>query len=102
MDYGFRFQSVGAFLCGIRHTRPRDNSTVWPSVRAGAAMSTTRPDALDRRGVMWGLVAVAVSVVLVVLGSAGLRWFDAALVGYLFGTLLAIFGVTYRYAVWLR
>lgn len=57
---------------------------------------------LDRRGVTWGAVAVAIALVLVVLGSAGLRWFDAALVGYLFGTLFAIFGVTYRYAVWLR
>src|SRR5215471_19507326 len=65
-------------------------------------MPATRPEALDRRGVLWGVVAVAVSVLLVVFGSAGLRWFDAALVGYLFGTLFAIFGVTYRYAVWLR
>ena len=61
-----------------------------------------RSDTLDRRGVAWGLVAVAVAVVLVIAGSGGLRWFDAALVGYLFGTLFAIFGVTYRYAVWLR
>ena len=57
---------------------------------------------LDRRGVTWGVIAVAIALVLVVFGSAGLRWFDAALVGYLFGTLFAIFGVTYRYAVWLR
>jgi len=62
----------------------------------------SRPETLDRRGVTWGLVAVLVTLVLVLLGSAGLRWFDAALVGYLFGTLFAIFGVTYRYAVWLR
>src|SRR5262249_38798087 len=61
-----------------------------------------RSETLDRRAVAWGLVAVAVAVVLVILGSGGLRWFDAALVGYLFGTLFAIFGVTYRYAVWLR
>jgi hypothetical protein len=61
-----------------------------------------RPRALDPRGVTWGVVAVVVALVLVVVGSAGLRWFDAALVGYLFGTLFAIFGVTYRYAVWLR
>src|SRR6516164_2327595 len=61
-----------------------------------------RSETLDRRAVAWGLVAVAVAVVVVILGSGGLRWFDAALVGYLFGTLFAIFGVTYRYAVWLR
>ena len=60
------------------------------------------PTTLDRRGITWGAIAVAIALVLVVFGSAGLRWFDAALVGYLFGTLFAIFGVTYRYAVWLR
>jgi hypothetical protein len=65
-------------------------------------VKTPTTDTLDRRGVVWGVVAVAIALVLVVFGSAGLRWFDAALVGYLFGTLFAIFGVTYRYAVWLR
>ncbi len=55
-----------------------------------------RPANLDRRGVTWGLLAVVVALVLLVLGSSGLRWFDAALVGYLFGTLFAIVGVTYR------
>ena len=49
----------------------------------------TRPHTLDRRGVTWGAIAVAIALVLVVFGSAGLRWFDAALVGYLFGTLFA-------------
>ncbi len=57
---------------------------------------------LDRGAVGWGLVAVAVALVLVAAGSGGLRWFDAALVGYLVGTLFAIFGTVYRYRVWLR
>ena len=57
---------------------------------------------LDRRGVVWGSVAVAVVVALTFLGSERLVWFDAALVGYLFGTIFAVFGVVYRYAVWLR
>ncbi|HSK23996.1 MAG TPA: hypothetical protein VK906_12505 [Egicoccus sp.] len=57
---------------------------------------------LDRRGTLWGLLAVALTLVLVVLGSSGLTWFDAALIGYLFGTLFAIFGVAYRYTVWLQ
>jgi hypothetical protein len=48
------------------------------------------------------LVAVAIALALVLLGSAGLTWFDAALVGYLFGTLFAIFGTVYRYRVWLQ
>lgn len=51
---------------------------------------------------MWGALAVAVALALGALGSGGLRWFDAALAGYLLGTLFAIFGTVYRYCVWLR
>ena len=59
-------------------------------------------NALDRRGVTWGLVAVAIVVALTFIGSDQLVWFDAALVGYLFGLIFAAFGIVYRYAVWLR
>jgi nitrate reductase gamma subunit len=52
--------------------------------------------------VIWGLVGVAVVVAITFLGSGSLEWFDAALVGYLFGTIFAVFGVTYRYTVWVR
>jgi nitrate reductase gamma subunit len=47
-------------------------------------------------------VAVAIVVALTFIGSERLVWFDAALVGYLFGLVFAVFGVVYRYAVWLR
>jgi len=57
---------------------------------------------IDRRAATWGIVAVLVAVAIAVLGSGNLRWFDAALVGYLFGTLFAIFAVVYRYLIWLR
>ncbi len=57
---------------------------------------------LDRTALTWGVLAVMVTLGLVVLGSSGLTWFDAALVGYLFGTLFAIFGTVYRYVTWLR
>jgi hypothetical protein len=57
---------------------------------------------IDRRAAAWGVAAVLVALAIAVLGSGNLRWFDAALVGYLFGTLFAIFGVVYRYLVWLR
>jgi hypothetical protein len=33
-------------------------------------------------------------------GSRGLRYFDAALVGYATATVFLAFGVTYRYATW--
>ncbi len=62
----------------------------------------TRPQVagLDRRGLLAGLAFVVVLLALVYVGSQGLRWFDAALSGYLMGTLLATFAVAYRYVVW--
>ncbi|HLF39833.1 MAG TPA: MFS transporter [Acidimicrobiia bacterium] len=65
-------------------------------------MRRSRLAPIDRRAATWGVVAVVLAVALAVLGSGNLRWFDAALVGYLFGTFFAIFGVVYRYLVWLR
>lgn len=57
---------------------------------------------IDRRAATWGVIAVLVALAIAVLGSGNLRWFDAALVGYLFGTFFAVFAVVYRYLVWLR
>ncbi len=57
---------------------------------------------LDRRGVGWGLVGVAVTLAITFVGSDGLLWFDAALIGYLFGIIFMVFGVIYRYSVWVR
>src|SRR5215510_4165923 len=55
-----------------------------------------------RAAAVAGLIASAVLAGLVVLGSRNLNHFDAALVGYTFATLFAAFGITYRYAMWLR
>jgi len=63
---------------------------------------TRSHDRLDQRGVAWGAVGVAIVIALTFIGSDRLVWFDAALVGYLFGVVFAVFGVLYRYAVWLR
>lgn len=57
---------------------------------------------VDKQAATWGIVAVLIGLAVAVLGSGSLRWFDAALVGYLFGTLFAIFAVVYRYLIWLR
>jgi hypothetical protein len=57
---------------------------------------------LDRKGVLTGASLVVVLLVLVYVGSEGLRWFDAALAGYLVGTLLAVFATAYRYVVWIE
>jgi len=60
------------------------------------------PLGIDRRAATWGGIAVLVALALAVLGSGSLRWFDAALAGYLLGTLFAVFAVVYRYVVWAR
>jgi nitrate reductase gamma subunit len=57
---------------------------------------------LDRRAVVWALVGVAITLAITFLGSSELVWFDAALIGYLFGVVFMVFGVIYRYTVWLR
>jgi len=54
------------------------------------------------RAVFWAVTLTVVLVALVVIGSRNLAHFDAALVGYTFATLFATFGITYRYAMWLR
>jgi hypothetical protein len=57
----------------------------------------------DRRiAFLWGMLTAGALAGLIVLGSRNLNHFDAALVGYTFATLFATFGITYRYAMWLR
>ena len=51
---------------------------------------------------LWAALVTAVMARLIVLGSRNLTHFDAALVGYTFATLFAIFGITRRYALWLQ
>ncbi len=58
------------------------------------------PDTLRATG--WALGVTALLAVLIVVGSRDLEHFDAALVGYTFAVLFATFGLTYRYAMWLR
>ena len=50
----------------------------------------------------WALLFTSILAATIVYGSRRLDHFDAALVGYTFATLFATFGVTYRYAMWLR
>jgi hypothetical protein len=54
------------------------------------------------RAIFWATVFTAVLGASIVVGSRNLAHFDAALVGYTFATLFATFGITYRYAMWLR
>ncbi len=58
--------------------------------------------AVDRvRAGSWAALWTVVLAAAIVVGSRNLAHFDAALVGYTFATLFAVFGITYRYAMWL-
>ena len=50
----------------------------------------------------WATLVTAGLAAMIVVGSRNLQHFDAALVGYTFATLFAAFGISYRYAMWLR
>lgn len=50
----------------------------------------------------WATLAMLALAAAIVVGSRNLRNFDAALVGYTFATLFATFGISYRYAMWLK
>lgn len=54
------------------------------------------------RAAAWGCALTALLGALIVIGSRDLAHFDAALVGYTFATLFAVFGITYRYTMWLQ
>lgn len=50
----------------------------------------------------WGVLFTVLTGVAIKVGSRNLDHFDAALVAYTFATLFAVFGVTYRYSMWLQ
>ncbi|HEU0031883.1 MAG TPA: hypothetical protein VFQ53_14725 [Kofleriaceae bacterium] len=52
--------------------------------------------------IAWASVLTLGLAAMIIVGSRNLAHFDAALVGYTFATLFATFGITYRYAMWLR
>jgi len=54
------------------------------------------------KAIILGVISTALLGVLVAIGSRNLAHFDAALVGYTFATLFAVFAITYRYAIWLQ
>lgn len=48
-----------------------------------------------------GVATAVVLVALIYVGSRGLKDFDSALVGYAVGSVIAISGLVYRYALWI-
>lgn len=57
---------------------------------------------LDTKALGVAFIVTILAAGLVFLGSRDLQNFDPALIAYLFGTLFALFGITYRYAVWIQ
>ncbi|MFN8417434.1 MAG: MFS transporter [Cytophagaceae bacterium] len=54
------------------------------------------------KALLIAILSMIATLALVLVGSRNLQNFDAALVAYLFGTLFAIFGIVYRYIVWIQ
>jgi hypothetical protein len=57
---------------------------------------------LNKKAFLVALCCCVFTIALVFYGSRKLQNFDAALVAYLFGTVFALFGIVYRYCVWLQ
>ncbi|MEZ5042128.1 MAG: hypothetical protein R2828_19680 [Saprospiraceae bacterium] len=57
---------------------------------------------IDLKAFAAGFAAALLTAMLVLIGSRELQNFDPALIGYLFGTLFAVFGIVYRYTVWIQ
>lgn len=54
------------------------------------------------KATVWAILVTGILARLIVLGSRNLEHFDAALVGYTFATLFAVFGISRRYFLWLQ
>jgi hypothetical protein len=72
------------------------------SARSSTPARPRRLPAVDVPASIAGIVAGVVTTAAIVLGSRGLRTFDAALVGYATATIFLAFGVAYRYVVWVQ
>ncbi len=57
---------------------------------------------VDLKAFVIASAATLLTLGMILVGSRRLQNFDAALVAYLFGTLFAVFGIVYRYTVWIQ
>jgi hypothetical protein len=57
---------------------------------------------LNRLALIKATIAAILAIILVLVGSRNLQNFDPALIAYLIGTVFAIFGIAYRYSVWIQ
>lgn len=57
---------------------------------------------LNTTALIKAVIAAGLTVVFVLVGSRNLQHFDPALIAYLIGTIFAVFGIAYRYSVWIQ
>ncbi len=95
---GFALLSATAVILRIANQRVfRPGDVAWR-----LALPLVARRAADRlRAGAWATLCTLLLAAAIVVGSRTLQHFDAALVGYTFATLFAVFGITYRYAMWL-
>src|SRR5579884_159103 len=73
-----------------------------PLAGARGRVENTEMTREQTKAVLCGLVAAAILAVAIFVGSRNLRHIDAALVSYTFACLFAVFGLGYRYSMWLQ
>jgi MFS transporter, NNP family, nitrate/nitrite transporter len=96
---GFVLLAITAAALRVANTRVfRPADIAW---RDGLPVQARRAVERVEAGAWAALVTLGLAAAIVV-GSRNLRNFDAALVGYTFATLFATFGISYRYAMWLK
>ena len=96
---GFVLLSAAAVALRVANERVfRPSDVEWTR-----SLPVAGRQALERvRAAAWAALVTAGLAAAIVVGSRNLQHFDAALVGYTFATLFAAFGISYRYAMWLR
>ena len=57
---------------------------------------------LDKKAVLYGVIAALLNAAAIYLGSGRMRYFDPALIAYTSACIFATFGIVYRYTVWLQ
>ncbi len=95
------FLLLSATALGLRYANQRvfkPADVAWTQSLSPAARR-----ALERaRAGAWAALSTGALAIAIVVGSRRLEHFDAALVSYTFATLFAVFGITYRYSMWLN
>ncbi len=95
------FLLLSATALGLRYANQRvfkPADMAWTQSLSPAARRS-----LERaRAGAWAALSTAALAIAIVVGSRRLEHFDAALVSYTFATLFAMFGISYRYTMWLN